>query len=66
MRNRFAGKCVHCGADVPPQQGHFQKSSKAGNESIGVRNFYGRWLIRCVPCVEKIRKEKEEQNARPQ
>ena len=39
-RNKFAGKCFRCGADVPAGAGYFQR-------------MFGRWVVRCMMCVGK-------------
>lgn len=40
LRNRYAGKCFRCGADVPSGKGYFQR-------------MLGRWVVRCMACVGK-------------
>lgn len=40
MRNKYAGKCFICGANVPVGAGFFQR-------------HFGKWVCRCQSCVGK-------------
>ena len=41
MRNKYAGRCIRCGAIVAKGKGYPELQS------------YGRWAVRCVNCVGK-------------